>query len=153
MLCVKISKLIPCLPDDCRPHNLNTEGNILDCFPIQTRFFEDAPCVSEYTSINRYVSAVGETTWRTLDRQKHPLATAMKERLIKYRQHVFTFLYYHPVPPDNNASKRAICNVKVKFKVSGQFKSVAGAEAFATLRSVMDTAIKNNINPLKAWKL
>lgn len=85
-----------------------------------------------------------------IDREKHPLAANMKERLIKYRQHIFTFLYYHPVPPDNNGSERAIRNVKVKLKVSGQFKSVVGAQAFAILRSVMDTAIKNNINPLSA---
>ena len=86
----------------------------------------------------------------SLDKEKHPLAVAMKKRLIKYRQHIFTFLYYHRVPPDNNGSERAIRNVKVKLKVSGQFKSMPGAEAFAILRSVMDTAIKNNINPLHA---
>jgi hypothetical protein len=36
----------------------------------------------------------------------------------------------------------------VKQKIYGQFKSLEGAESFAILRSVIDTAIKNNINPL-----
>jgi hypothetical protein len=36
----------------------------------------------------------------------------------------------------------------VKQKISGQFKSLGGAESFAILRSVIDTAIKNNLNPL-----
>jgi hypothetical protein len=54
------------------------------------------------------------------------------------------------VPPDNNGSERAIRNVKVKQKISGQFKSLSGAETFAILRSVIDTAIKNKLNPLNA---
>ena len=82
--------------------------------------------------------------------KKHPIASSFQKRLIKYRQHIFTFLYYHEVPPDNNGSERALRNVKVKQKVSGQFKSFSGATSFAILRSVIDTAIKNNINPLNA---
>ena len=82
--------------------------------------------------------------------EKHPIAISLKQRLVKYRQHIFTFLYYHQVPPDNNGSERAIRNIKVKQKISGQFKSLPGAKAFAILRSVMDTAIKNNLNPLIA---
>jgi len=81
-------------------------------------------------------------------KKKHPIALRLQNRLIKYRQHVFPFLYYHQVPPDNNGSERAIRNVKVKQKISGQFKSVTGAESFAILRSVIDTSIKNNLNPL-----
>ena len=50
----------------------------------------------------------------------------------------------HPnIAPDNNASERAIRNIKVKAKVSGQFRSVEGAERFARIRSVIDTTIKN----------
>lgn len=80
--------------------------------------------------------------------QKHKIAVSLQNRLVKYRQHILTFLYYHEVPPDNNGSERAIRNIKVKQKISGQFKSLEGAESFAILRSVIDTAIKNNINPL-----
>jgi transposase len=79
---------------------------------------------------------------------KYPIALSLQKRLVKYRQHIFTFLYYHQVPPDNNGSERAIRNVKVKQKISGQFKSFQGAANFAILRSVIDTAIKNNLNPL-----
>jgi len=79
---------------------------------------------------------------------EYSLAVSMQNRLIKYRPHIFTFLYHHEVPPDNNGSERAIRNVKVKQKISGQFKSFKGAENFAILRSVIDTAIKNNLNPI-----
>jgi transposase len=81
-------------------------------------------------------------------KKKHPIAISLLNRLVKYRQHIFTFLYYHQVPPDNNGSERAIRNVKVKQKISGQFKSFKGADSFAILRSVIDTSIKNNLNPL-----
>ena len=81
-------------------------------------------------------------------KKKHPIAKSLQDRLVKYRQHIFTFLYYYQVPPDNNGSERAIRNVKVKQKISGQFKSATGAESFAILRSVIDTSIKNNLNPL-----
>jgi transposase len=57
-----------------------------------------------------------------------------------------TFLYHPDVPADNNGSERTIRNVKVKQKISGQFKIFAAAENFAILRSIIDTAIKNGQN-------
>jgi transposase len=59
-------------------------------------------------------------------------------------------LEYLEVPPDNNGSERAIRNVKVKQKISGQFKSMQGAINFAKLRSITDTAIKNGQSVLAA---
>ena len=64
----------------------------------------------------------------------------------KARDKIFTFLLYPNVPPDNNASERAIRNIKVKMKVSGQFKSLQGAKDYATLRSIVDTARKREMN-------
>ena len=46
------------------------------------------------------------------------------------------------MPPDNNGSERAIRNIKVKQKISGQFRSDKGAFDFAVIRSIIDTAIK-----------
>ena len=54
------------------------------------------------------------------------------------------------VPPDNNASERAIRNIKVKQKISGQFKTSKAAQNFAVIRSVIDTTIKNSCNVLQA---
>jgi len=68
----------------------------------------------------------------------------------KAREKIFTFLLYPDVPPDNNGSERAIRNVKVKLKVSGQFKSAQGAKDYATLRSIVDTARKRDLNEFKA---
>jgi len=82
--------------------------------------------------------------------QKHKEMVSFQKRIIKYRDHVFTFLYHPDVPPDNNGSERAIRNVKVKQKISGQFKILNAAENFAILRSIIDTAIKNNQNVVGA---
>lgn len=88
---------------------------------------------------------------------QNPIPEEMKEvctfqkRIIRYKNYLFTFLYYHEVPPDNNASERAIRNIKVKQKVSGQFKTQKGAQIYATIRSVTDTCNKNGQNILQAF--
>lgn len=69
------------------------------------------------------------------------------------RQHLLTFLFIEKVPPDNNASKRAIRNVKVKQKISGQFKKAATAQNFAKICSVIDTTVKNGMNVLESLAL
>lgn len=86
-----------------------------------------------------------------------PVDKNMKEvysfhkRMNKYKDYVFTFLHQFEVPPDNNGSERAIRNIKVKQKVSGQFKTQRGAEIYATIRSVTDTCIKNGQNVLSTF--
>jgi len=80
----------------------------------------------------------------------HKEMIAFQKRITKYRDYVFTFLYHPDVPPDNNGSERAIQNVKVKQKISGQFKILRAAENFAIRRSIIDTAIKNNQNVVEA---
>lgn len=75
------------------------------------------------------------------------------KRMGRESKHLFTFLFIDEVPPDNNASERAIRNVKVKQKISGQFKSNKTAQNFAKIRSVIDTTIKNGMNVLQALML
>ncbi len=78
---------------------------------------------------------------------------SFQKRLKRYQEYLFTFLYNPNVPPDNNASERAIRNIKVKQKVSGQFKSPDGAFGFAVLRSITDTILKNNQKVLGSLKV
>jgi len=85
--------------------------------------------------------------------EQHKELTSFKKRMVKYRDYLMNFLYHPNVPPDNNGSERAIRNVKVKQKISGQFKTIAGAKQFAVLRSITDTAIKNGQNVLNALVL
>ena len=70
--------------------------------------------------------------------------------MCRERRHLFTFLFIQGVPSDNNASERAIRKVKVKQKISGQFKTAKAAQNFAKIRFVIDTTIKNGMNVLDA---
>lgn len=78
---------------------------------------------------------------------------AFQKRMVKYEDYVFGFLDYPDIPPDNNGSERAIRNFKVKLKNSGFFKSFEGASIYAVIRSVIDTAIKNDQNPYRSLQL
>lgn len=66
------------------------------------------------------------------------------------KNQIFTFLEHPDIPPDNNASERSIRNVKVKLKVSGQFKSFQGASDYATIRSIIDTSRKRGLNEFES---
>ena len=78
---------------------------------------------------------------------------SFQKRMLKYKDFILAFLYHPKVPPDNNGSERAIRNVKVKQKISGQFKSWKGVENFMVLRSITDTVLKNDQNVLRALNL
>ena len=99
----------------------------------------------QYRQPNAKRSKIEERLDRLLDKTTEKLygdAKKLRDRLRRYREYLLVFLYHEHVPPDNNASERAIRNLKVKMKVSGQFKSFAGAQNFAILRSVVDTLNK-----------
>jgi len=88
------------------------------------------------------------------DIDKQPIKIKpFQKRLIKYKNYLFPFLYHQGVPADNNASERAIRNVKVKQKISGQFLNQNNATDFAIIRSLIDTAIKNEANIFNSLKL
>ena len=71
----------------------------------------------------------------------------LQRRYLKHRGSIFTFLYNPTVPPDNNASERALRNSVIHRKVSGGFRSDDGAAAHAAVASVVDTAKQNNEQP------
>jgi len=66
----------------------------------------------------------------------------LQRRYRKHRKALFTFLYRADVPPDNNACERALRKSVVHRKVSGGFRSQWGAEAFARMATVIETAAK-----------
>lgn len=85
---------------------------------------------------------------QTFSQEKAPKTYALRNSLRKHRDKLLTFLYHQGLLPDNNGSERAIRNVRVKQKISGQFKS--GQQAFCVIRSLIDTAIKRNLN---VWQI
>jgi transposase len=70
------------------------------------------------------------------------------ERLHDHRSEVLRFVFDFAVPFTNNQAEQDIRMMKVKMKISGGFRTQAGAATFATLRSVLSTARKRGWNIL-----
>jgi transposase len=87
----------------------------------------------------------------TIDEQLHLKTRIFQNSMLKHRNHLLPCLYNLDIPPDNNGSERAIRNIKVKQKVSGQFKT--GQYAFSVIRSVIDTLRKRNVEVLPCLNL
>jgi transposase len=89
-------------------------------------------------------------TWEALlnDQLAYHDTITLFHGMIKLRHALFVFLYHEAVTFDNNRSERAFRMVKVKTKISGQFKSLQ--KEFAMIRSVIDTAVKNGRSPFEA---
>lgn len=86
---------------------------------------------------------LNELLSKVIDAKKHPKTTVFQLSMIKCRGYLLPCIYDLAIPADNNASERAIRIIKVKQKVSGQFKT--GQHAFCVIRSVIDTLIKRNL--------
>jgi len=71
------------------------------------------------------------------------------ERFRDYKTEVLRFMFDFAVPFTNNQAEQDIRMMKVKMKISGGFRTEAGAKTFATLRSVLSTAGKNGKNILR----
>jgi transposase len=81
-----------------------------------------------------------------LMRKHHALA----QRLLAREDDYLRYTYDARVPFDNNAAEREIRMSKLRIKVSGCMRSMAGAEAFCAIRSYLSTAAKHGIGMLDA---
>lgn len=77
----------------------------------------------------------------------------LKKSIMKHKDYVFTFLTNPEVPPTNNDSEKALRPAKTKLKVSGCFRTETGVENYATVASVIQTAVKNGQNPFEVLRV
>lgn len=70
--------------------------------------------------------------------------------ILKVKDYLFTFLSNPSVPYDNNASERGVRKIKIKQKVSGCFRTGSGADDFAKLHSIVETAMMNGNSKFNA---
>ena len=81
-----------------------------------------------------------------LMRKHHALA----RRLLQRENDYLRYTCNPQVPFDNNAAERAVRMCKLRIKVSGSMRSMAGAQAFCAIRSYLATAAKHGIGMLDA---
>jgi transposase len=81
-----------------------------------------------------------------LQKKRNALATRMRDRAADYLR----FARDLQVPFDNNRAEQDIRMSKLRIKVSGCMRSMAGAEVFCAIRSYLATAARHGIGALDA---
>jgi transposase len=79
-----------------------------------------------------------------------PKAQRLQRRYQKYRDSLFVCLHRTDVSPTNNVSERALRPSVIHRKVIGCFRSGWGAQAYAALASVIDTAELSGVHAFDA---
>jgi transposase len=76
------------------------------------------------------------------------------QRIIKrFRQNLFVFLTDREVSPTNNGSEQALRPCVIFRKITNGFRSLWGADLYANVRSVLETARRRGVGILHALRL
>lgn len=94
----------------------------------------------------RQVTLIKKKLDQLLKRRFSGLGTNLLERYRKRRNSLFIFLDRADVPADNNACERALRPSVIHRKVMGSFRSDWGAQTYASLSTVLNTAKRNGEN-------
>jgi transposase len=94
----------------------------------------------------RQVTLIKQKLDHLLKRRFSGLGTNLLERYRTRRDSLFTILDRTDVPADNNACERALRPSVIHRKVMGSFRSDWGAQTYAALATVLNTAKRNGEN-------
>ncbi len=83
----------------------------------------------------------------------HPEGEKLRTAIAKGRRNLFLFVTNRMLEPTNNSSERALRPSATFRKVTGGFRTDLGANLYADLRSVLESARRRAIPPLWAIAL
>lgn len=81
---------------------------------------------------------------------KRGRARALLDRMDEHADEFLRFMYDWRVDFTNNVAEKSFRLLKVRFKVSGTFRSYEGAASFVTVWSYLNTATKKGLDPMEA---
>jgi transposase len=88
----------------------------------------------------RQVAIIEQCLHQLLKRSFQGIGANLLKRYRKYRDSLFVFLHRSDVPAHNNACERALRPSVIHRKVMGSFRSDWGAQGYAALATVLNTA-------------
>jgi transposase len=83
----------------------------------------------------------------------HPKGAKLQKAMARGRGNLFLFVTNRALDPTNNGSERALRPCVTFRKIIGGFRTTWGAELYADIRSVLETARRRAIPPLQAIHL
>jgi transposase len=83
----------------------------------------------------------------------HPKGARLQTAMARSRGNLFLFVTNRALEPTNNGSERALRPCVTFRKIVGGFRTTWGADLYADIRSVLETARRRAIPPLKAIRL
>lgn len=103
------------------------------------------------STVRQYCSRLRGTLREILNlKPKSPEGKRLLKRYSKIQEHLLLFLEDETVPPTNNSSEQALRWSVVFRKVTHGFRSDWGAELFAQVRSLINTARRQGISAFEA---
>jgi transposase len=106
----------------------------------------DPAALAEQTSLYRSAAQLGINQTAARSSKLMRTHNALAHRLLDRQDDYLRFTTDWRVPADNNGSERDIRMIKLRQKVSGCMRTLAGAKQFCAIRSYLGTAAKHGLH-------